>query len=172
MYLLKYSATEELRQKFVRLLVDFVDNSFIKCSIPLPATNNDRLTLMNIRQEEKNMGRFMRNFLMIVSLFSLVFIGSINIDAQPLGFGSPQPQQKSQQKLLSSANGRFVFGQISDSSKDQFMLDTFTGRLWRIAESGAIGIFLRAVPYRNEEGECSMLPEDISDSGLKETKKQ
>ena len=118
------------------------------------------------------MDRFMRIFLMIVSLFPLVLIGSMNINAQPLGFGSPQPQQKSEQKLLSSTSGRFVFGQISDSSKDQFMLDTFTGRLWRIAESGAIGIFLRAVPYRNEEGECSVLPEDISDSGPKGTKKQ
>ena len=118
------------------------------------------------------MGRFMRIFLIIVSLLSLILICSMTVNAQPLGFGSPQPQQKSEQKLLSSTNGRFVFGQISGSSKDQFMLDTFNGRLWRIAESGAIGIFLRAVPYRNEEGECSVLPEDISDSGPKGTKKQ
>ena len=29
-------------------------------------------------------------------------------------------------RTLSSPNGRFVFGQISDSSKDQYMLDTWT----------------------------------------------
>jgi hypothetical protein len=96
----------------------------------------------------------------------------MNINAQPLGFGSQQPQQQSEQKLLSSANGRFVFGQISNSSKDQFMLDTFTGRLWRIAESGAIGIFLRTVPYLTKAGEHTPLPENILDSGSKEAEKQ
>lgn len=118
------------------------------------------------------MGRYNKLFVMFISLCSLVLFGSMDIHAQPFGIKSPQPQQKTQQKILSSANGRFVFGQISDSNKDQFMLDTFTGRLWRIAESGAIGIFLRTVPYRNEEGECSMLPEPILDSGSKEAEKQ
>ena len=51
---------------------------------------------------------------------------------------------------------------FSSSSKDQFMLDTFTGRLWRIAESGDVGTFLRMVPYRNEEGTCAPLPEEGS----------
>ena len=118
------------------------------------------------------MGRYKRIFLVGISLSSLVLFGSINIYAQPLGLMSQQPQQKSQQKLLSSANGRFVFGQISNSSKDQFMLDTSTGRLWRIAESGAIGIFLRSVPYRNKDGECTPFPESKSESGSKEGKKE
>ena len=118
------------------------------------------------------MGRYKRIFLVGISLSSLVLFGSINIYAQPLGLMSQKPQEKSQQKLLSSVNGRFVFGQISNSSKDQFMLDTFTGRLWRIAESGAIGIFLRSVPYRNKDGKCSALPESISESGSKEGKKE
>ena len=38
-----------------------------------------------------------------------------------------------QQKVISSENGRFVFGQISDFRSDQYMLDTKTGRLWTIA---------------------------------------
>ena len=118
------------------------------------------------------MGRYKRIFLVSISLSSLVLFGSINIYAQPLGLMSQKPQEKSQQKLLSSVNGRFVFGQISNSSKDQFMLDTFTGRLWRIAESGAIGIFLRSVPYRNKDGECSPFPENTPDSESKETEKQ
>ena len=118
------------------------------------------------------MGRYKRIFLVGISLSLLVLLGSMNIYAQPLGLMSQKPQQKSQQKLLSSANGRFVFGQISNSSKDQFMLDTLTGRLWRIAESGAIGIFLRSVPYRNEDGKCSALPENTPDSESKETEKK
>lgn len=118
------------------------------------------------------MGRNKKILVMILSLFSLVLFGSINIYAQPLGLMSQKPQEKSQQKLLSSANGRFVFGQISNSSKDQYMLDTFTGKLWRIAESGAIGIFLRSVPYRNEDGKCSALPENTPDSEPKETEKK
>ena len=118
------------------------------------------------------MGRNKKILVMILSLFSLVLFGSINIYAQPLGLMSQKPQEKSQQKLLSSANGRFVFGQISNSSKDQYMLDTFTGKLWRIAESGAIGIFLRSVPYRNEDGKCSALPENTPDSESKETEKK
>jgi len=118
------------------------------------------------------MGRYKRIFLVGISLSSLVLFGSINIYAQPLGLMSQKPQQKSQQKLLSSANGRFVFGQISNSSKDQFMLDTLTGRLWRIAESGAIGIFLRSVPYRNKDGECSPFPENPPDLESKETEKK
>ena len=71
--------------------------------------------------------------------------------------------EKPKQEILSSDKGRFIFGQISDSSKDQFMLDTVTGRLWRIAETGAIGMYLRAIPYRNDEGEISPVPEEISD---------
>ncbi len=79
--------------------------------------------------------------------------------AQPFGLGSKQAEQKSQQQILSSSNGRFVFGQISNSSKDKFMLDTATGRLWRIGESGAIGLFLKPVPYRDDNGTSSMPPD-------------
>jgi len=35
-----------------------------------------------------------------------------------------------QQGALSSAGGRYVFGQISESRRDQYLLDTLTGRLW------------------------------------------
>ena len=78
--------------------------------------------------------------------------------AQPFGMAGGQVQQKPQPQVLGSPTGRFVFGQISDSSKDQFMLDTLTGRLWRIAESGQIGIYLTPVPYRDAEGKCVPLP--------------
>ncbi len=99
---------------------------------------------------------------LIVTWSLLVLLYAANVFAQTLG-AAPRQTEKSKQEILSSENGRFVFGQISDSSKDQFMLDTVTGRLWRIAETGEIGMFLRAIPYRNEEGEISHVPEEISD---------
>ena len=40
------------------------------------------------------------------------------------------------QGLLTSGNGRFVFGQVSPNRADQFMLDTQTGRLWQLETVG------------------------------------
>ena len=118
------------------------------------------------------MNRCVKTVLMAIILLPLGLLDSMSVCAQPLGLMSQQPQREPQHKLLSSQSGRFVFGQISDSSKDQFMLDTFTGRLWRIGETGKIGIFLESVPYRTPEGECSSLPDDISKPETKESKKQ
>jgi hypothetical protein len=102
-----------------------------------------------------------RKMLVLTVIWSLlVLFGSTKVFAQTLGVSSQQTE-KPKQEVLSSQNGRFVFGQISDASKDQFMLDTATGRLWRIAETGEIGMFLRAIPYRNDEGELSHLPEEV-----------
>ena len=94
------------------------------------------------------------------SLFLL--LAATCVFAQTIGI-TPQQSEKPGQEVLSAENGRFVFGQISDSSKDQFMLDTQTGRLWRIAETGAIGSFLRAIPYRDDKGELSLVPGKVSD---------
>ena len=96
----------------------------------------------------------------------------MHVCAQPLGIMSQQPREKPTQKILSSSSGRFVFGQISDSSKDQFMLDTFSGRLWRISKSGRVGIFLESVQYRVGEGKYSPLPGQVTDSAQKETEKE
>ena len=78
------------------------------------------------------------------------------------GFASPEQQETSQHKILSSENGRFVFGQVSASDKDKFMLDTSTGRLWRVGESGKMGMFLLPVLYQSREGEYTILPQDES----------
>jgi hypothetical protein len=114
-----------------------------------------------------NMGRNRRQFAMALTLISLLLFSATNVFPQPFGIGSSQAQQKPRQEILTTAGGRFVFGQISDSSKDQFMLDTVTGRLWRIAETGEAGMFLRAVPYRTADGKLSPIPEDISDTAKK-----
>ena len=48
---------------------------------------------------------------------------------------------------LSSDNGRFVFGQISEFSRDQYMLDTQTGMLWQIVISENKTLSLQPVMY-------------------------
>ena len=101
-----------------------------------------------------------------------ILLASFSADAQPLGFGTPQQPQESHYGVLCSAAGRFVFGQVSDSSKDQFMLDTVTGRLWQIAESGEIGVYLRPVPYRTAEGEYNPLPGQISEAKSEEAQEK
>lgn len=61
----------------------------------------------------------------VVFIFSLLF-SAYSYCADAVKVTPPQ------QKVISSENGRFVFGQISDFRSDQYMLDTKTGRLWTI----------------------------------------
>jgi hypothetical protein len=112
-----------------------------------------------------------RVLVMVLALFFLLLSGLVQAHAQ-FGLGGTPPQPKLEPKLLSSENGRFVFGQISPSSKDKFMLDTWSGRLWRIAESGEIGLFLRAVPYRIGDGEYKPLPEKLPGPGQEVNEKE
>lgn len=42
--------------------------------------------------------------------------------------------QEQRPTILSAPGGRFAFGQISPMRKDQYMLDTATGRLWEVTE--------------------------------------
>jgi len=62
------------------------------------------------------MERISKILIIAVALFSLVFSCSMVVWAQPLGIMSQRPQQKTEQQVLSSNNGRFVFGQVSASS--------------------------------------------------------
>jgi len=105
----------------------------------------------------------------VIVLFCTLVYPAV-VCAQPFGLMSKKGSPESKQQILSSSNGRFVFGQISNSGKDKFMLDTATGRLWRIGESGAIGLFLKPVPYRAEEGTCSVLPGPATLSKAKKKK--
>lgn len=63
------------------------------------------------------------------------------------------------QKMLSSENGRFVFGQISEYRRDQYVLDTKTGRLWQkvVAKVGKPGEetevdVLQPIYYETKDG--------------------
>lgn len=71
------------------------------------------------------------------------------------------PKQK--QQMLSSQNGRYVFGQISEYRRDQFLIDTQTGRVWKIVvkqlynEDGTVSSeegypVLDPVPFNDAKG--------------------
>jgi len=118
------------------------------------------------------MGISKRTVLMATVILPLLFFFSFSVYAEPLGNIALQQKQESKQGVLNSQNGRFVFGQISDSSKDKFMLDTFTGRLWQISETGAIGLFLKSVLYRTEEGKLSPFPDGSAGTESKKVNKK
>ena len=72
-----------------------------------------------------------------------------------------------QQKTLSSSGGRFAFGQISDFRRDQYMIDTLTGRLWQkvcaksndsaASPDDCIAV-LQPVPYVGADDKWSVTP--------------
>jgi hypothetical protein len=112
--------------------------------------------------------RFRYVFGIPVLFFVLGIVGQANAQ-----FGvSPTQVTVDKGKILSAEGGRFVFGQISDSAKDQFMLDTLTGRLWRIGESSDVGMHLRPIPYRSENGKYSPLPDGAHEPKPKEPAKK
>ena len=112
--------------------------------------------------------RFLCIFGITVLICCLGFLGEANAQ-----FGvSPTQVTMDKGKVLSAAGGRFVFGQISESGKDQFMLDTLTGRLWRIAESSDIGMHLRPIPYRGEDGKYFPTPDGPAKVKTKEPAKK
>jgi len=108
---------------------------------------------------------------LFVLLGVFIFFGSNDACAQ-FGMGQPQIQQKAPPGSLSAAGGRYVFGQISDSDKDQFMLDTQTGRLWQVKTSGEVGLFLREVPYRIGDGDYKPLPKGMTEPEPEEAEKK
>lgn len=68
---------------------------------------------------------------------------------------------------LSAPGGRFVFGQISSYRRDQFMLDTQTGRLWQMVcsrtdetdpKKPCLTTVLEPVSYTNQAGSLSQTP--------------
>lgn len=78
------------------------------------------------------MGSMMRNIIAV----SLCLAACVPVSAQELTV-------KQGEKVLSSEGGRYVFGQVSDARRDQYMLDTKTGRLWRVVSA----------KYKNAKGE-------------------
>jgi len=81
--------------------------------------------------------------------------------ATALPFGSTADAQSSNQPAVLGGNGRFVFGQINEYNADQYMLDTATGRLWRLVDTAdGNSSVLEMVPYALPEGRSQPLPPD------------
>lgn len=66
-----------------------------------------------------------------ISFSALILLGLFSKAA----LAEDPARNQTQQKNLSSQNGRFVFGQISGLARDQYMLDTQTGKLWQLTLS-------------------------------------
>jgi hypothetical protein len=75
---------------------------------------------------------------------------STTVSAEPVEVITPQ------NKTLGSANGRYVFGQISQLRRDQYMLDTQTGRLWQVVQSKDESLVLQVVPYVQIDGKLRL----------------
>jgi len=104
-------------------------------------------------------GGILKKLIFAASQIWLSMVASISWAADPAKVAIPQ------QKVLSSSNGRYVFGQVSDYRRDQYMVDTQTGRLWQIVvrpdESNTSGDgikILQVIPYVNIGGEITVTP--------------
>jgi len=125
-----------------------------------------KLTINETKKRWKKM-RLERKGIVILFSMALLFLLGPNGFAQPIGIMSPKAQNISEYAPLSCPGGRFVFGQISDSSKDQYMLDTWTGRLWRLSESGEVGKYLSPVPYELKSGKYGPVPEEMKNETVR-----
>ena len=92
---------------------------------------------------------------------SLKIVGIILFLLVPsLAAGEPVKVVPPQNKILSSGAGRYVFGQISDYARHQFMLDTQTGRLWQIVVDKEKVVSLDPVKYQGAfYGEMRLMPD-------------
>jgi len=97
----------------------------------------------------------MKKFLLLICV-TLLFIPIFGL-AQPVEVKPPQ------NKVLSSPNGRYVFGQISDFRADQFLLDTQTGRLWQIVIDKEQNKKLQPVPFIQVWGDESYIPDPMKE---------
>lgn len=71
----------------------------------------------------------------------------------------PAVAQSSNRPAALSGSGPFVFGQVNELVADQYMLDTRTGRLWRLVDTAdGTGSVLEPVPYALPDGRSQALP--------------
>lgn len=88
-----------------------------------------------------------------------------------LGAMPATPTQAAESQVLNSSQGRYAFGQVSDYRKDQYMLDTQTGRLWRMTcvataadknskdkQGDCSFSALEMVPYIHGQNQYNVLP--------------
>ena len=56
--------------------------------------------------------------------------------------------------VLSSPAGRWVYGQVGPNRADQFLLDTQSGRMWRMVLAKESLMLLEPVPFADQEGKA------------------
>ncbi|MFB9068933.1 hypothetical protein [Pseudofulvimonas gallinarii] len=75
--------------------------------------------------------------------------------------GASDVSAQSSNKPAVLGGGRFVFGQINEFNADQYMLDTQTGRLWRLVDTAdGQNSVLEPVPYAMPDGRTQTMPPD------------
>jgi len=72
-----------------------------------------------------------------------------------------------QHKSLISQNGRFIFAQISEMRRDQYMLDTKLGRLWQVVIDSSESISFYPILYTLLNGNYAITPEILPNKTLK-----
>jgi hypothetical protein len=87
-----------------------------------------------------------------IYLILLFYFFSTVASAQPVEVIPPQ------NKTLGTSSGRYVFGQISSARKDQYMLDTQTGRLWQIVVDDKTVLKLQPITYIQGIGNETYIP--------------
>ena len=135
----------------------------VLCIFAGPNTWPDKIRVFFVKRIDK--GDEMRSLDRILVLLPFIFFAfcafPAKVNSQPFGMVQQKGDTESQKSLLSTPGGRFVFGQVSASEKDQFMLDTYTGRLWKISKRGDIGLFLTTIPYRTADGKYTPTPDPL-----------
>jgi len=96
----------------------------------------------------------------MTAIATALLISSTAFAAEPVKVKPPA------NKLLTTENGRYVFGQVSEMRRDQYMLDTKTGKLWNIvAATTGEGEFkqevtiLQPILYKHQDGRWLPDPE-------------
>jgi hypothetical protein len=82
-----------------------------------------------------------------------VLTAALSVGADALAqAGSNRPQ-------VLGGSGRYVFGQINELSADQYLLDTQTGRVWRLVDTadGAASVF-EPIRFQLPDGSSQALP--------------
>ena len=72
-------------------------------------------------------------------------------------------QVSSSGQVLAASNGRYVFGQVSSFRRDQYLLDTQTGRLWQIVEDEEHRNKLQPVPFVQALGDEAFIPDPLEE---------
>ena len=95
----------------------------------------------------------MRHVLLVAMLCCLLY--------PPSGLAQATEEQSSQSHVLSSPGGRYVFGQVSTFRRDQFLLDTQTGRMWEVVVDKAGQDQLQPMPFDQVFGGQAFIPDPM-----------